>query len=72
MVGARLCTMAQHSAGLVNELVEAKHQLQLRSVLVRWSRYDLIAIDLCEVASNVEPGAESPARWRSSEAQLHI
>ncbi len=33
------------AAGLVNELVEAKHQLQLRRVLARWSRYDLIAID---------------------------
>jgi DNA replication protein DnaC len=32
------------AAGLVNELVEAKHQLQLRRVMVRWSRYDLIAI----------------------------
>ena len=27
----------------VNELVEAKHQLQLRRVMARWSRYDLIA-----------------------------
>jgi hypothetical protein len=34
--------------------VEAKHQLQLRRVMARWSRYDLIAIDLCEVVSNVE------------------
>ena len=33
------------AAALVNELVEAKHQLQLRRVLARWSRYDLIAID---------------------------
>ena len=33
------------AAGLVNELVEAKHQLQLRRVLARWNRYDLIAID---------------------------
>jgi len=33
-------------AGLVNELVEAKHQLQLRRVMARWSRYDLIAL-LC-------------------------
>jgi len=28
------------AAALVNELVEAKHQLQLRRVLARWSRYD--------------------------------
>jgi len=33
------------AAALVNELVEAKHQLQLRRVIARWSRYDLIAID---------------------------
>jgi DNA replication protein DnaC len=33
------------AAALVNELVEAKHQLQLRRVMARWSRYDLIAID---------------------------
>ncbi len=33
------------TAGLVNELVEAKHQLQLRRVLARWARYELIAID---------------------------
>lgn len=33
------------AAGLVNELVEAKHQLQLRRVLGRWARYELIAID---------------------------
>jgi len=33
------------AAGLVNELVEAKHQLQLRRVLARWARYELIAID---------------------------
>jgi DNA replication protein DnaC len=29
------------AAGLVNELVEAKHQLQLRRALTRWSRYEL-------------------------------
>ena len=29
------------AAALVNELVEAKHQLQLRRVMARWSRYDL-------------------------------
>src|SRR5205814_2482824 len=33
------------AAALVNELVEAKQQLQPRRVLARWSRYDLIAID---------------------------
>ena len=33
------------AAALVNELVEAKQQLQLRRVLARWERHDLIAID---------------------------
>jgi hypothetical protein len=33
------------TAGLVNERVEAKHQLPLRRVLARWSRDELIAID---------------------------
>jgi len=28
------------AAALVNELVEAKQQLQLRRVLARWERYD--------------------------------
>ncbi len=47
------------TAGLVNELVEAKQQLQLRRVLARWERYDLIAIDevgyvpLAEVAAEL-------------------
>jgi DNA replication protein DnaC len=36
------CTTA---AALVNELVEAKQQLQLRRVLAGWARYDVIAID---------------------------
>ena len=46
------------AAGLVNELVEAKHQLQLRRVLGRWSRYDLIAIDEVGYVPLAEVGAE--------------
>jgi len=46
------------AAGLVNELVEAKHQLQLRRVMARWSRYDLIAIDEVGYVSLAEVGAE--------------
>jgi hypothetical protein len=45
------------AAGLVNELVEAKHQLQLRRVLAR-SRYDLIAIDEVGYVPLAEVGAE--------------
>jgi DNA replication protein DnaC len=46
------------AAGLVNELVEAKHQLQLRRVLARWARYDLIAIDEVGYVPLAEVGAE--------------
>jgi DNA replication protein DnaC len=46
------------AAGLVNELVEAKHQLQLRRVMARWSRYNLIAIDEVGYVPLAEVGAE--------------
>jgi DNA replication protein DnaC len=46
------------AAALVNELVEAKHQLQLRRVMSRWSRYDLIAIDEVGYVPLAEVGAE--------------
>ena len=38
--------------------MEAKHQLQLRRVLTRWSRYDLIAIDEVGDVPLAEVGAE--------------
>ena len=46
------------TAGLVNELVEAKHQLQLRRVMARWSRYELIAIDEVGYVPLADLGAE--------------
>jgi DNA replication protein DnaC len=46
------------AAALVNERVEAKPQLQLRRVLARWSRYDLIAIDEVGYVPLAEVGAE--------------
>ena len=46
------------AAGLVNELVEAKHHMQLRRVLARWARYDLIAIDEVGYVPLAEVGAE--------------
>ena len=46
------------AAALVNEWVEAKHQLQLRRVLARWSRYDLIAIGEMGYVPLAEMGAE--------------
>jgi DNA replication protein DnaC len=46
------------AAGLINELVEAKHQLQLGRVLSRWARYDLIALDEVGYVPLAEVGAE--------------
>lgn len=46
------------AAGLVNELVEAKHQLQLQRVLARWSRYELLAIDEVGYVPMADVGAE--------------
>ena len=46
------------AAALVNELVEAKHQLQLRRVMARWARYELIAIDEVGYVPLAEVGAE--------------
>lgn len=43
---------------LVNELVEAKHKLELRRVIARWSRYGLIAIDEAGYMPLAEVGAE--------------
>ena len=46
------------AAALINELVEAKHQLQLGRVLGRWARYDLVAIDEVGYLPLAEVGAE--------------
>jgi DNA replication protein DnaC len=46
------------AAGLVNELVEAKHQLPLRRVMARWSRCELIAIDEWGYVPLADLGAE--------------
>src|SRR5207245_2871795 len=46
------------AAELVNELVEAKHKLELRRVMSRWSRYYLIAIDEVGYVPLAEVGAE--------------
>lgn len=46
------------AAALVNELVEAKQQLQLRRVLARWERYELIAIDEVGYVPMADLGAE--------------
>ena len=46
------------AAALVNELVEAKHAMQLARVLARWARYDLIAIDEVGYVPLADVGAE--------------
>jgi DNA replication protein DnaC len=46
------------AVGLVNELVEAKHQLQLRRVLARWARYELIVLDEVGYVPMTDVGAE--------------
>ena len=46
------------AVALINELVEAKHQLQLGRVLARWARYDLIAIDEVGYVPLAEVGSE--------------
>jgi hypothetical protein len=45
----------------VNELVEAKQQLQLRRVLARSARYDVIAIDLCRTRNYADTGQSQAA-----------
>ena len=46
------------TSALVNELVEAKQQLQLSQTLARWSRYELIAIDEVGYVPLAEMAAE--------------
>lgn len=46
------------AAALVNELVEAKHTLQLRRVLARWARYEVIGIDEVGYLLMADVGAE--------------
>ena len=46
------------AAALINEMVEAKHQLQLGRALSRWARYDLIALDELGYVPLAEVGAE--------------
>src|SRR6202051_4202543 len=52
---SRRCATA---AALINEMVEAKHQLQLGRALSRWARYDLIALDEVGYVPLAEVGAE--------------
>jgi DNA replication protein DnaC len=46
------------AAALVNELVEAQQQAQLRRALARWARYDVLALDEVGYVPLAEVGAE--------------
>jgi len=46
------------AAALVNELVEAQQQGQLRRALARWTRYDVLALDEVGYVPLAELGAE--------------
>jgi DNA replication protein DnaC len=46
------------AAALVNELVEAKHNNQVRRMMSRWQKYDLIAIDEVGYVPLADIGAE--------------
>jgi DNA replication protein DnaC len=56
------------AAALINELVEAKHQLQLGRALARWARYDLIALDEVgySAAGGSRRGVPVPSHRRTS------
>lgn len=46
------------AAALVNELVEAKHNNDVKRVMTRWQRYDLIALDEVGYVPLADVGAE--------------
>jgi DNA replication protein DnaC len=46
------------AAGLVNELIEARHNNQLSKAMQKWGRYDLIALDEVGYVPMAEVGAE--------------
>jgi DNA replication protein DnaC len=46
------------AAALVNELVEAKHNNQVRRLMARWQRYELIAVDEVGYVPLADVGAE--------------
>ena len=57
---------------LLDELAEAVAEDTRKDYMESVSTVPLLIIDLCEVVSNVELRAGSPASWRSGEAPLHI
>ena len=57
---------------LLDELADAVADGSRKEFMESLATVPLLIIDLCEVVSNVELGAGSPASWRSSRAPLHI
>jgi DNA replication protein DnaC len=60
------------AAEMVNELVEARHNNELSRVTARWTRYEVLVVDLCEVVINVELFRKSSKNRPSRCFQLHI
>ena len=46
------------AAALVNELVEARHSNQVRKMMMRWQKYELIALDEVGYVPLADIGAE--------------
>jgi hypothetical protein len=57
---------------LLDHLAEAVVEGTRKQFMASVASMSLLIIDLCEVVSNVEFGAGSPASWRSGGALLHI
>ena len=57
---------------LLDEIAEATIDGSRKQHMELLATVPLLIIDLCEVVSNVELSAGSPASWRSGGAQLHI
>ena len=57
---------------LLDELAEAVADGKRKEYMESVATVPLLIIDLCEVVSNVELSAGSPASWRSRRAPLHI
>jgi DNA replication protein DnaC len=57
---------------LLDELADAVADGSRKEFMESLATVPLLIIDLCEVVSNVELSAGSPASWRSGRAPLHI
>jgi len=57
---------------LLDELSDADANGTRKEYMETVATVPLLIIDLCEVVSNVELSAESPAKWPCGGAALHI